>query len=170
MRIGKMWWRQQDSNLWPHGCEPCALTNWAMPPYNAWGYTHWIWMRLWFVHSLTSSFCFLFAFYAGFLISLFLAEVTDDAVTSAFSLKTTDSVFQAFVFADFNCRHLIHLLENGFYPTIIHKISSMSNENATTSGAFWKMLASSHRIKITLSYQCRFYIELLIILRFYCFL
>ena len=31
-----MWWRQQDSNLWPHGCEPCALTNWAMPPYLAW--------------------------------------------------------------------------------------------------------------------------------------
>lgn len=30
---GCVWWRQQDSNLWPHGCEPCALTNWAMPPY-----------------------------------------------------------------------------------------------------------------------------------------
>ena len=26
------WWRQKGSNLRPHGCEPCALTNWAMPP------------------------------------------------------------------------------------------------------------------------------------------
>ena len=26
------WWRQQGSNLRPHGCEPCALTNWAMLP------------------------------------------------------------------------------------------------------------------------------------------
>ena len=26
------WWRQQDSNLWPHACEACALTSWAMPP------------------------------------------------------------------------------------------------------------------------------------------
>jgi len=21
------WWKQQGSNLRPHGCEPCALTN-----------------------------------------------------------------------------------------------------------------------------------------------
>ena len=28
------WWRQQDSNLWPHACEACALTSWAMPPWN----------------------------------------------------------------------------------------------------------------------------------------
>ena len=27
-----IWWRQQDSNLWPHACEACALTSWAMPP------------------------------------------------------------------------------------------------------------------------------------------
>ena len=28
------WWKQQGSNLRPHGCEPCALTNWAMLPYS----------------------------------------------------------------------------------------------------------------------------------------
>ena len=27
------WWTQQDSNLWPTGYEPVALTNWAMGPY-----------------------------------------------------------------------------------------------------------------------------------------
>ena len=27
-----LWWGQQGSNLWPHACEACALTNWAMPP------------------------------------------------------------------------------------------------------------------------------------------
>lgn len=26
------WWTQQDSNLWPTGYEPVALTNWAMGP------------------------------------------------------------------------------------------------------------------------------------------
>ena len=26
------WWRQRDLNPRPHGCEPCALTSWAMPP------------------------------------------------------------------------------------------------------------------------------------------
>ena len=27
------WWRQRGSSPRPHGCEPCALTSWAMPPY-----------------------------------------------------------------------------------------------------------------------------------------
>ena len=27
-------WRQRDSNPRPHGCEPCALTSWAMPPFS----------------------------------------------------------------------------------------------------------------------------------------
>ena len=29
---GNLWWRQRDLNPRPHGCEPCALTSWAMPP------------------------------------------------------------------------------------------------------------------------------------------
>ena len=33
IKIGvQLWWRQGDSNPRPHGCEPCALTGWAMPP------------------------------------------------------------------------------------------------------------------------------------------
>ena len=31
-RVRIIWWGQQGSNLWPHACEACALTNWAMPP------------------------------------------------------------------------------------------------------------------------------------------
>ena len=53
--------------------------------------------------ALASSFRFLFAFYAGFLVSLFLAEVTDDAVARAFSLETADCVVQTFVFTDSDC-------------------------------------------------------------------
>ena len=26
------WWRQLESNQWPHACQACALTSWAMPP------------------------------------------------------------------------------------------------------------------------------------------
>ena len=29
------WWTQQDSNLWPTGYEPGALTNWATGPHNS---------------------------------------------------------------------------------------------------------------------------------------
>ena len=28
----KEWWAVLDSNQWPHGCEPCALTSWANCP------------------------------------------------------------------------------------------------------------------------------------------
>ena len=33
--IFSFWWKQGDSNSRPHGCEPCALTNWAMLPRDA---------------------------------------------------------------------------------------------------------------------------------------
>ena len=26
------WWRQLEANQWPHACQACALTSWAMPP------------------------------------------------------------------------------------------------------------------------------------------
>ena len=26
------WWRQLESNQWPHACQACTLTSWAMPP------------------------------------------------------------------------------------------------------------------------------------------
>ena len=34
-----LWSRGGDSNSWPHGYQPCALTNWATPRYIWWSRT-----------------------------------------------------------------------------------------------------------------------------------
>ncbi len=55
--------------------------------------------------SLSCSFRLLLSSYGRFFVKFLLSQIADDAVSRAFSLKTTKCAFHAFVFSDFNRRH-----------------------------------------------------------------
>lgn len=59
------------------------------------------------VHSLTSRFCLFLTLYARLLVSLSFAEVTDNTVSCAFTLKTSQRTVQRFVFTYSDCRHIL---------------------------------------------------------------
>lgn len=58
------------------------------------------------VHPLARRFRLLLAFDARLFISLFLAEVADNAVSGTLTLKTSECAVQRFVFTDSYSRHI----------------------------------------------------------------
>ena len=74
-----------------------------------------------FFASFNSGFLFLFLLNTWFFILFVFTKVADNAVFLTFSLKSFDSAFNRFCFANSNCRQIFHPLLFLFY-LIIYKI------------------------------------------------